>query len=114
MIREKLIKHFDVNVSEEELRSSFTEQIRGYFGGGGSPDWMTDEMLGGMVDRMMKEEKGVKEKFDELITEKISQMLHAGYNLTPKAVSPEEFQVIITAAQAKANEESTLLDEEEE
>ena len=113
MLREKLIKHFELDVTADELRAHFTEQVRGYFGGG-SPDWLTDEMLSGMVDRMMKEEKTVKEKFDELMNEKISQALHAGYNLVPKTVEPEASQAIITAAQAQAQAESSLLDEEEE
>jgi len=113
MLREKLIKHFELDITADELRAHFTEQVRGYFGGG-APDWLTPEMLDGMVDRMMKEEKTVKEKFDELMNEKISQALHAGYNLVPKTVDPEAFQAIITAAQAQAQAESALLDEEED
>ena len=113
MIREKLIKHFELEVKQEEVRAAFAKQVAGYFGGG-NPDWLTPEMMDGMIDRMMKEEKSVREKFDELMNEKISDELRNAFSFKDKEVSVEAFQEVIKEAQAKAEAEAQLLDEEEE
>jgi trigger factor len=113
MLREKLIKELELKVSEDELRDSFKQQVYGYFGGG-QPEWLNEEMVSGMVDRMMKEEKSVREKADELMNDKISAAMREKVALTEKVVNQEEFQAIIAEAQAKARAEASLIEEEEE
>lgn len=112
LIREKLIKELELEVKPDEIRNSFAEQVVGYFGGG-KPEWMTEEMIGGMVDRMMNEEKNVREKFDELMNEKLSASLREKYKLKDKAITPDELQALITEIQAQNAAENILLDEEE-
>lgn len=114
LIREKLIKEFELKVAEEELRDSFKQQVYGYFGGSGQPEWLNDEMVSGMVDRMMNEEKSVREKADELMNDKISAALREKVVLSEKIVDQEAFQAIIAEAQAKAQAEAALIEEEEE
>ncbi|MEL7221005.1 MAG: trigger factor [Bacteroidota bacterium] len=112
LIREKLIKEFELKVEEAELRDSFKQQVYGYFGGG-QPEWLNEEMVSGMVDRMMNEEKSVREKADELMNDKISAALREKVVLTEKVVDQEAFQEIIAEAQAKAQAEAALIEEEE-
>lgn len=112
LIREKLIKHFELEVKQEEVREAFAKQVMGYFQGG-NPEWLTDEMVDSMTDRMMQEEKSVREKFDELMNEKISEELRSTFSYKDKDVSVEEFQEVIKEAQAKAEAEARLIDEEE-
>ena len=113
MLREKLIKHFGLDVSEEEIRAKFAIQVEGYFGGG-RPDWMEDSVIDNMVNRMMDDKKGANEMYDTLIMEKIQNALKEGYKLKDKAVSVKEFEEIVEIVKAKVEAESSLIGEEEE
>lgn len=113
MLREKLIKHFDLDVSKEELRAQFGIQVESYFGGS-RPEWMEDSIIDNMVNKMMEDEKGVNEMFDTLIMEKIQDALKEGYKLKEKAVSVEEFEAIVEEVKAKVEAESNLISDEEE
>lgn len=112
LIREKLIKLFELEVKPEEVRASFAKQVMGYFGGQ-QPEWLNEEMISGMVDRMMKEEKSVREKFEELMNDKLSMRLQEEFTLTDKVINPEELKEIVAKIQAE-NEAQNLLFEEEE
>jgi len=111
MLREKLIKHFDLDVSKEEMREQFVIQVESYFGGG-RPDWVEDSVIDNMVNRMMDDEKGVNEMYDTLIMEKIQDALKEGYTLKEKVVSIKEFEAVVEAAKAKIAAESNLIGEE--
>lgn len=113
LVREKLIKHFELEVKQEELRAAFAEQVMGYFGGG-QPEWLNEEMVNNMVNRMMGEEKAVREKFDELMNDKLSESLRGEYKLKDKKVTPEKLQEIIEEIRAQQEAESQLLAAEEE
>ena len=113
LVREKLINQFELEVKQEELRASFAEQVMGYFGGG-QPEWLNEEMISGMVDRMMNEEKSVRDKFDELMNDKLSDKLQGEYELKDKAITPEELQAIIEEIRAEQEAETQLLTQEEE
>ena len=113
LVREKLIKQFELDVKPEEMRASFAEQVMGYFGGG-QPEWLNEEMINNMVDRMMNEEKSVREKFDELMNDKLSDRLQGEYELTDKKITPDELQAIVDEIRAEQEAESMLLAQEEE
>lgn len=113
LVREKLIKQFELEVTPEEMRASFAEQVMGYFGGG-QPEWLNEEMINNMVDRMMNEEKSVRDKFDELMNDKISERLQGEYELTDKSITPDELKDIVDEIRAEQEAESMLLAQEEE
>lgn len=113
LIREKLSDKFELEVSEEELRASFAVQVQGYFGAS-KPEWMDDSMIDNMVERMMGDEKAVRERAEEVMSDKIQRKLKEGYTLQEREVSPEEFNEIAAEARAKAEAEASLLAEEEE
>lgn len=94
MLRGKLVKHFELEVSADEMKAGFTEQVKGYFGGG-NPDWLTEDMINNMLTRMMQDEKGREEMYQNLMNDKIQTALKEGYALTEKEVSPKEFEEII-------------------
>lgn len=112
LIREKLIKQFELEVTPQEIRQGFAQQVMGYFGGQ-RPEWLGDEMVNGMVDRMMKEEKSVRDKFDELMNDKLSIRIQEEFTLTDKVITPDELQEIVAKIQAENEAESIFLDEEE-
>ncbi len=113
LVREKLINHFELEVKQEELRAAFAEQVMGYFGGG-KPEWLNEEMVNGMVDRMMNEEKSVRDKFDELMNDKLSDKMQGEYALQDKPITPDELQAIVEQIRAEQEAESQLLNQEEE
>lgn len=112
ILREKLIKHFELDVTKEEMRAGFGVQMQSYFGGA-QPEWMNDDIINNMVNRMMDDKKGAEEMFDTLIMEKIQDALKEGYKLKEKAVSVQEFEVIVEEVKAKVEAESSLIEEEE-
>lgn len=112
LLREKLIKQLELDVTAEEVKESFAKQVMGYFGGQ-QPEWLNEEMVGGMVERMMKEEKSVREKFDELMNDKLSIRLQEEFTLTDKVITPEELQEIVAKIQAENEAQNLLLEEEE-
>ncbi|MGH1434534.1 MAG: trigger factor [Lewinella sp.] len=112
LLREKLIKQLELDVTAEEVKESFAKQVMGYFGGQ-RPEWLNEEMISGMVDRMMNEEKSVREKFDELMNDKLSIRLQEEFTLTDKVITPEELQEIVAKIQAENEAQNLLLEEEE-
>lgn len=112
LIREKLVKQFELEVKPEEVRQGFAQQVMGYFGGQ-RPEWLGDEMINGMVDRMMKEEKSVRDKFDELMNDKLSIRIQEEFTLTDKVITPDELQEIVAKIQAENEAQNLLLEEEE-
>lgn len=112
LIREKLIKRFELEVTHQEIRQGFAQQVMGYFGGQ-RPEWLGDEMINGMVDRMMKEEKSVRDKFDELMNDKLSIRIQEEFTLTDKVITPDELQEIVKKIQAENEAQNLLLEEEE-
>jgi trigger factor len=112
LIREKLVKQFELEVKPEEVRQGFAKQVMGYFGGQ-QPEWLNEEMVSGMVDRMMKEDKSVREKFDELMNDKLSIRTQEEFTLTDKVITPEELQEIVAKIQAENDAQNLLFEEEE-
>jgi trigger factor len=112
LVREKLVKQFELKVEPDEMRASFAQQVIGYFGGQ-RPEFLGDEMISGMVDRMMQDEKGVREKHDEMINDKLSERLQEEFTLTDKVIDPAQLDEIIKKITAENEAQNTLLEEEE-
>lgn len=109
LIRQKLIERLDIKVEEEEVRAAFAEQVKGYFGGQ-NPEWLNDEMISGMVDRMMGQQKEVEQKFEELATDKIHDQLKEIFTLTDVVVTPDELEAKMAEARAKVEAETALVE----
>ena len=113
LIRQKLVERLEVKVEEEEVRAAFAEQVKGYFGGQ-NPEWLNDEMISGMVDRMMGQQKEVEQKFEELATDKIHDGLKEIYTINDTVVTPDELEARMAEARAKVEAETALMEAVEE
>ena len=88
LIRSKLADEMDIRVDGEELEEYFRNKIRGYFGN--SP-FVNHDFINGMVQRLMENEKSLRDAFDEIFTDKLFHGLAARVTITSKPVSKEAF-----------------------
>jgi len=92
LIENVLIKDNDLKVTEEDVRA----QVSGYFTSqmGGAVDPAMEEQMKGIVDSMMKNEKQVKQIYDQLYDERLAKLLTEKAKLNKKSVSYDEFMEI--------------------
>lgn len=113
LIRSKLNKTFEIEVSPEEVKESFKNKIRGYFGGAGiTPDM--DSMVESMAERMLQDEKQVNEIYEEVSSNKFFEAVVEKVAVTDKSISIEDFQAVIQKIEEeRAAEQAAQLGEEE-
>lgn len=92
LIKEKIIKHFELKVEENEIISSIRAKIRNMLGG--SP-YMGAEFMDDLTRRLLQDKAQVQEAFDQVMTDKIAVRLRDTVKLKMKKVSDDEFQDII-------------------
>ncbi|MEP7080197.1 MAG: trigger factor [Ginsengibacter sp.] len=89
LITDKIIKDYDLEVSEKEIKENIADQVMGYFGGmapQGDLSW-----LDSYIDRMMKDEKQVESTYHKLITDKIFSWIETQVQPVEKKISSDDF-----------------------
>lgn len=90
LISDKIINENQLNVTNEELKQSFKQQIMGYFGNmnlaEGNMEWMDQ-----YVEGLMKDEQQVDGTYRRIITEKVFNWAEAEVKKEEKLISAEEF-----------------------
>nr|HQU55309.1 hypothetical protein [Saprospiraceae bacterium] len=111
IIRNRLIKGFDLKVEAEEVRNQFRQQIRGYFSGYDPGE----EFMDRMVNQMMSERKQVEKVYDDLLYDKLFEKLAEEITVTEQPIEKDEFLKIMEEARqaANANQLQALAEEEE-
>ena len=99
LIKNKLVKQFDLKVEEAEIRAKVQKQIEGYLMQSGMMD---PSFINSMVDRMMQDQKQVETAYEECMVDKLHDALEAEITGKDEAVSKEEFEKIVKAAQEAA------------
>ncbi|MBX2928777.1 MAG: hypothetical protein KF852_13160 [Saprospiraceae bacterium] len=94
LIRNKLVKAFDIQVSEEQILERFKNRIKSYFGN--SP-YFQDDFITSMAARLMEKEDEVQKVFDELLTESVFKAVASQAAITNKPVSKEDFEAEMDA-----------------
>ncbi|MEO6136049.1 MAG: trigger factor [Ginsengibacter sp.] len=92
LLSDKIIKENQLEVSEDELRSSMKEEIMRYFGQmnmGEDTQWLES-----YIDRMMKDEKQVDSTYRRMITEKLFSWIETQVTPETKEISAEEFSAM--------------------
>lgn len=111
LIRNKAARLFGIQVTEEDLQRYFANRVLSYFGG-----QLNDmNLINGMVDRLMQDEKQVDQAGDEVLLDKLQAAISAVVTVDPKPVAEEEFLEILRQAQAQAQTEQAeaeILEEE--
>jgi len=93
LIKGKIVKQFDLSVSEEEIFEGFKERVRGYFQGYG------DELIVlNTANRLMEDQKQVDQLYQELMSDKLFASVKEVVKLNDKKISAEDFDVVIKKA----------------
>lgn len=98
IIKEKVIEDNEIKIEQEELIEAMKQRIRGMMQG--YP--MEDEFLTSMAERLMQDEKSVREAEDQLVSDKVFYALKDKVSIEEKPISEEDFNQIIK----KKNEEA--------
>ncbi len=107
LVQGKLVKRFDVKVSEEELVDTFKDKVRGYFGG------QADEhMVLNMASRLMEDRKQVEQAHQEKVSEKLFGLMKEEISIKPKSATLKEFEEAVKAAQAASQPPAPVETEE--
>ena len=111
IIRNRLIKGYDLNVEADEIRAAFRQQISSYFSGYDPGE----EFMDRMVNQMMSERKQVEKVYDDILYDKLFEKIAAEISIAEKPIEKEAFIKIMEEARqaAKTNQLQALAEEEE-
>ncbi|NUQ24036.1 MAG: hypothetical protein HUU34_08785 [Saprospiraceae bacterium] len=89
LIKNKLIKQFEIDVMEEEIHARVADGIRNIFGN--SP-YLTPELMESLIARRMEDEKEINRIIDSLYLDKLSKVTRTLVKTKPKAVKLEDYE----------------------
>ncbi len=101
VIRNKIIKKFEIQVTEEELLNSFRASLvkMGLVG-------LDEEILNNYAMRMMQDKEAVQRQAEELLGTKLFSVLKENVSLNKTSVTEDEMNDIIKAANEKMEAEN--------
>lgn len=92
LIRSKLAKKHEVEISQEEIKEAFKQQIKGMIN---NPAMFDDNFLDTMAMRMMEKEEEVDRVAQQVLTDKVFAAVKDAVKVEPQAISTEEFEKVI-------------------
>ena len=98
MIRSKIARDAGVQISDEDLKESYGNKLRGYLGGMA----IDDNFIEDLVQRAIEDEKQVSEIYEDVMTEKTMEVMRTRANIIDRPVSSTELDSIMAAARAEA------------
>lgn len=111
LIRNQLVKNFELKVEQDEIIEGFKARVRSYLA---NNPMMDDSFVDQMAMRLMQDQKQVEQLYEELITDKLFDALVEKVTITDKPIELEEFLEIAKEAQEKAQGGASATAEEEE
>jgi len=93
LIKGKIVKQFDLSVSEEEIFEGFKDRVRGYFQGYG------DELIVlNTANRLMEDQKQVDQLYQELMSDKLFETVRGIVKIKDEKIAAEAFDEVIKKA----------------
>jgi len=109
LIRNKLVKRFELEVGQQEITEYFKDRVRGYFGG------QADEnLLNSMAMRLMEDRKQLESAYEDIITDKVAEAIEDHVTIEPNPITVEAFEEVMQQAQAEAEAQRNPAVQEEE
>ena len=108
LIQERLLDKYPVDISNDDIKEAFKNQVRGYFGGQMSQFGDSDAFLDGMVERLMSDKGQVEKIYREVQSEKLYEQLRGAAKTETAQISEADFKAKVEAIQqanAAADEE---------
>lgn len=103
VIKGKLIKKFELQVTEEEIQEGFMNAIRSY---GGMPMGLDDEVLKKYAQNLFQDEKAVRRQAEEIMGGKLFDAVKDAVKVEEKEVDEKEIEKIVNEANKKMEEEN--------
>lgn len=100
LIRSKILKEANIQISENDLREYYAIKIKSMLGGMALPD--SDNFINSLTDRALSDEKQFNELHEEVLTEKLFNLVKSKVILNEKPVSAAEFASITATATYEA------------
>lgn len=112
LIENKLLKEYNVEVKDEEVK----DQIRNYFlqQMGGNVSEEMKQQIEPIVASMMQNDDQTKQIYDQLYDEKLAQVIKENAKINEKEVSYEEFMKMAEEQNQKHQQESSEQEQEKE
>lgn len=98
IIKGKIVKENDIQITSEEIVANAQGKIMGYFGGTPLPP----DMMKDMTDRMLNDQNSMRQIQEEVISNKLYDVLETKFSYNEKEVSTEKMDEIIEKAREKA------------
>jgi len=95
IMRDKLIKQFNIQVTADEIRQRFLRQILSYFGGMPIGD---ASFLQPTIEKMMQNREQVEKQHDEILSDKVFESLKTAVLLNDKEIGEGEFEELMEKA----------------
>lgn len=111
LIRNQLVKNFELKVEQEEIIEGFKARVRSYLA---NNPMMDDSFVDQMAMRLMQDQKQVEQLYEELITDKLFDALAEKVTIKDKPIELDAFLEIAKEAQEKAQGNAPTTAEEEE
>lgn len=102
LIRNKLSAEHELNVSGEEIQAAARNRLMNQFG---NQPWLTEEMIGGVIQRMLSDEQEIDRLRDEVLMEKLFPVLRDQMNTEEAYLSMEEMNEKIQEANQRFRDE---------
>jgi len=100
LLRDRLKEHFDIFVSDDDLRAEYAARVRNYF-----QAEIPEHIISSSVERLMQDEKDVSETERQLETDKIFEAIRAEVSIADKPVHSDELHRILDEITKKAQQE---------
>ncbi|KAA3625573.1 MAG: trigger factor [Bacteroidetes bacterium] len=98
IIKGKIVKENDIQITSEEIVANAQGKIMGYFGGTPLPP----DMMKDMTDRMLNDQNSLRQIQEEVISNKLYDVLETKFSYNEKEVTTDKMDDIIEKAREKA------------
>lgn len=93
LIKGKIVSKFELSVSEEEIFEGFKTRVRQYFQG-----YDNELIILNTANRLMEDQKQVEQMYQELISDKLFEVVRGIVKIEDKKIKAEDFDKVIKQA----------------
>jgi trigger factor len=98
LIRSKVAKTSDINISDEDMKDTYRKKIKSYLGGMA----VGEEFVESLVSRVMDDEKQFSELYEETMTDKTFEAMKLRSTILERPIGVEEFNSVMSTARYEA------------
>lgn len=97
LIRNKVMTESGVQITEDDMREYYANQIRGYLGGMA----VGEDFINNLVEKVLNDEKESRNLYEDVLTNKVFDAMKNRVTIVEKPVTAEELSTILAIAKAE-------------